>query len=116
VKPQGFLDRLWGRVDVRGADECWLWRGSVNGRGYGRIYRDGRLQFVHRLVLEAARGAPLTSGLLAMHTCDTPRCVNPRHLVAGTHLDNMADMIRKGRHRGGPNSPARQFDVESRAA
>lgn len=32
------------------------------------------------------------------HTCDNPRCVNPRHLYKGTHKTNMADKI--GKHRG----------------
>ena len=32
-----------------------------------------------------------------MHSCDVPACVNPNHLSAGTHRDNMADMVVKGR-------------------
>ncbi len=44
--------------------------------------------------------------MLACHSCDVRACINPDHLFLGTHADNMADMISKGRKRT-PASPLR---------
>jgi hypothetical protein len=35
------------------------------------------------------------------HRCDNKLCVEPSHLFAGTHKDNMADMCAKGRQARG---------------
>jgi hypothetical protein len=52
------------------------------------------------------------------HSCDTPKCVNPRHLFLGTHEENMRDMVAKGRqrgHAGETNGNARLSDEQVRA-
>ena len=37
------------------------------------------------------------AGVVKRHTCDNPRCINPMHLLEGTHQDNMADKVHRGR-------------------
>lgn len=32
------------------------------------------------------------------HSCDNPKCVNPKHLVLGTQLENMEDRKLRGRN------------------
>jgi hypothetical protein len=39
---------------------------------------------------------------IVRHTCDIPNCVNPKHLVNGTQVDNMADMDARGRRVNNP--------------
>lgn len=84
-------------------DGCWVWQGSKNRDGYGLFMRDGRrrpgrrCERASRVSWELHRG-PIPRGLWVLHKCDNPSCVNPDHLFLGTVQDNVADMMRKGRH------------------
>jgi hypothetical protein len=74
---------------------CWLWLGGVTGSGYGAA--SGKL--AHRMAFEAFWGS-IPKGLVVRHRCDQPVCVNPEHLVVGTHADNMRDKTARGRAAG----------------
>lgn len=52
--------------------------------------------YAHRVAFENAHG-PIPDGMLVMHRCDNPPCVNPEHLVLGYPVDNIRDAWRKGR-------------------
>lgn len=93
--------RFWPKVAIAAPDECWIWQGAKCGHGYGAIrrYRErGNIQ-AHRASYEMANG-PIPAGMHVLHRCDTPACVNPAHLFLGTHKDNMADKVAKGRNHG----------------
>lgn len=75
---------------------CWIWIRSVGSHGYGQVWKDGSLRLAHRVSYEVHRG-PIPEGMVVMHTCDVPRCINPDHLMLGTAADNAADRDAKGR-------------------
>jgi hypothetical protein len=93
-------ERFWGKVDKRGPDECWNWLGCVernnkNHPGYGRVGFKGN-QFVATHVALTLDGRPRPGKLLALHSCNNPRCVNPAHLRWGSHYDNTLDAVANG--------------------
>lgn len=59
---------------------CWLWLGSVSGRGYGRIQAGGKSRAAHRVSYEEATGTTIPEGMLCDHKCRTRLCINPDHL------------------------------------
>jgi hypothetical protein len=94
-----FVEDFWERVAIAGETECWLWLGAVNGDGYP-ILRDryGLLSTGGRVLLRDVLEVEI-AGLVACHTCDLPPCLNPAHLWPGTQLENVRDMIAKGRYK-----------------
>lgn len=90
--------RFWEKVDkTSGNAGCWLWVGAGTGTGYGHFMeRPGREVRAHRFSWQLANG-PVPHGMCVLHRCDNPSCVNPAHLWLGTQLENVADMVRKGR-------------------
>ena len=89
---------FWDKVDK--TDTCWLWQASKDKHGYGQLTYHGRHRMAHHVAFELTHGA-VPDGLVICHTCDTPGCVNPDHLYAGTHKQNTADMLERKRARHG---------------
>ncbi len=74
---------------------CWLWTARLCRDGYGqfdfgcRARNNKRTVSAYSLAWEDARG-PLRQGLVLDHLCRVRRCVNPIHLEAVSHTENMS--------------------------
>lgn len=102
-------NRFWSKIATGAPDECWLWIGSVDSRGYGSFnntlspFPGRRTRIAHRIAYTLSKGEiPQGEGFhgtVVMHRCDNKLCCNPAHLELGSHADNMADMKNKGRRK-----------------
>ena len=94
------IDRFWAKVDKRDNDECWEWKGFI-ADGYGRFRSHvGDLAHRYSWVIhnrEFKEHETWDNGYVIMHSCDNPKCVNPKHLSLGTIILNIEDRDIKGR-------------------
>jgi len=77
-------------------DECWEWAGRKDVNGYGVLDVGGRPVVAHKIGYELIHG-PVPTGLELDHLCRNPPCVNPLHLEAVTHKENIS-RGRSGHH------------------
>jgi hypothetical protein len=68
---------------------CHLWTGGDDGRyGYGTFWDGTKTVRAYRWIYAATHG-PIPAGYEVDHRCRNPRCVNPAHLEAVTHRENV---------------------------
>lgn len=94
--------RFWSKVQIKGADECWLWQGGRITSRYGTFavchlgvwttIRANRLAWISKNKSDVPKGMGI------LHSCiSTPKCCNPAHLRPGTQQQNVDDMMQQGR-------------------
>lgn len=93
------LIRFHRNYKINKKTECWEWKNFLDKDGYGfqGVMDENKIRKTvraHRLSFFIANNYVPK---LVMHTCDNPRCVNPKHLKAGNDYLNTLDMCKKGR-------------------
>jgi hypothetical protein len=108
-------ERFTSKIEVDNNSGCWNWTACKDDHGYGRINTRSSGKYVywkaHRYAWTMVNGE-IPKGMIILHKCDNPPCVNPDHLRIGTYKDNSQDMVQKGRgkivhYRGEKHSRAR---------
>ena len=80
-------ERFWAKVEK--TEACWNWIATKTADGYGRfLQKSYTLVLSHRYSYEMTNG-PVPAGMVIDHTCHNASCVNPEHLRAVTHKQNM---------------------------
>ena len=92
------------------ASGCWLWTGCLC-KGYGNFSLNGTAHYAHRWLWEYVNG-PVPAGLELDHLCGVKNCVNPAHLEAVTHAENMRRAAMRGVWDGERNGAAKRTTIE----
>ena len=102
AKHMPLIERFFQKVDKSGNakfPDCWIWTGAPTSKGYGsfKYYQDRPAIGAH-VSSHLFHIGEVPKGQLVRHHCDNPPCVNPEHLILGSHSDNMKDMFARGRN------------------
>lgn len=93
--------RFASKCGAPDANGCIPWTASGTAKGYGvlRINGDknGLRSTAHRIAWVLKNG-DIPAGVMVLHRCDNPSCVNADHLFLGSPQDNTADMVSRDRH------------------
>lgn len=78
---------------INDEDDCFNISSHALGKsGYPQIKHTP----AHRYLFEQVYG-PIPEGMIIRHSCDNPLCINPAHLLLGTHADNVQDRVDRNR-------------------
>lgn len=98
--------------------KCWEWNLYKNkGNGYGQFWigtdEHGKNLWnnAHKVSYEVFHG-PVPEGMEVAHTCHNRCCINPNHLVAKTHRENVQMSMDAGRWCKGEAKPNSKLTEE----
>lgn len=88
--------RFFAKVEILDSG-CHEWTGAKRVNWYGVLQLNGSARLAHRIAWIMHNKKEIPVGMVVMHKCDNPACVNPLHLAVGTSKDNAEDRQKKKR-------------------
>ncbi|PXH62351.1 HNH endonuclease signature motif containing protein [Klebsiella variicola] len=86
--PASTESRLLSKVEKDLETGCWIFTGSRLPSGYGILWNGARPTGAHRISFQLYKGE-IPAGKEIDHICNNRSCVNPAHLQAISHKENI---------------------------
>lgn len=81
------FNRLYNKIEK--TETCWIWKGGRTKDKYGyALNNDGILEGTHRIFFREFKGE-IPKDKEIDHICRNKICVNPEHLEAVSHHENL---------------------------
>lgn len=92
-------------------EDCWEWAGGRDN-GYGCVKFLNKSFLAHRVSYLLFKGK-IPKGCVVRHSCDNPLCINPQHLLVGSHADNVKDRVERCRSAKGMDNGRAKIDPKT---
>ena len=84
-------------IEYEVVNGCWICTShACTNDGYPVATVNSVRDRIHRHYYRKYKGE-IPKGMVVRHTCDNPGCINPDHLLLGTHADNVMDKVKRNR-------------------